>query len=116
MAGTGNREVILWQVRYFVRVRHVDVYLFVAGAGNREVASCGGGSLWHWDRHVSGRCLGGMVSRNFLAGGVLDACAPIGFPAGLLEEVSYEMLVLETLTREFWRKSRMKCSFWRLDA
>ena len=29
---------------------------------------------------------------------------------------AYEMLVLETLTCDFWRKSRTKRSFWRLDA
>ena len=33
-----------------------------------------------------------------------------------MEEVSYETLVLQTLTCEFLRKSRTKRSFWRLDA
>ena len=46
--------------------------------------------------------------------GLRDVCAPMGVSAGLLEEVSYEMLVLQTLTCEFWRKSRTKRSFWRL--
>ena len=46
----GNREVamcdggdISWQAQYFVRVRRVDAERFVAGAGNREVVSCGRG-------------------------------------------------------------------------
>ena len=34
---------ISWQVPDFVRVRRVDVERFVAGAGDREVVSCGGG-------------------------------------------------------------------------
>ena len=34
----------------------------------------------------------------------------------LLEEVSYEALVLETWCFTFWRKSRTKRSFWRLGA
>ena len=45
-----NREVarcdggdISWQAQYFVRVRRVDAERFVAGAGNREVVSCGRG-------------------------------------------------------------------------
>ena len=53
---------------------------------------------------MSGRCLEELESRNCLAG-LLD-----------LEEVLYEMLVLETLTCDFWRKSRTKRSsrdFWR---
>ena len=33
-----------------------------------------------------------------------------------MEEVSYETLVLQTLTCEFLRKSRTKRSFWRLDS
>ena len=61
---------------------------------------------------VSGRCLEGLESRNCLAG-LLDVC--VCAPMGLLEEVSYETLVLEALTRDFSRKSRMKRSFWRLD-
>ena len=32
-----------WQAQYFVRVRRVDAERFVAGAGNREVVSCGRG-------------------------------------------------------------------------
>ena len=32
-----------WQAQYFVRVRCVDSERFVAGAGNREVVSCGRG-------------------------------------------------------------------------
>ena len=76
---------------------------------------------------MSGCCLEGLDSRNCLAG-LRDACAPMGAAAGLLEEVSYEMLVLQTLTCDFWRslvrnarfgdfrrKSRTKRSFWRLD-
>ena len=50
VAGGGNREVarrdggdILWQAQYFVRFRRVDAERFVAGAGNREVVSCGRG-------------------------------------------------------------------------
>ena len=46
--GAGNREVAMcdggdvsWQAQDFVRVRRVDVERFVAGAGNREVVSCG---------------------------------------------------------------------------
>ena len=31
------------QAQYFVRVRRVDAERFVAGAGNREVVSCGRG-------------------------------------------------------------------------
>ena len=34
---------ISWQAQYFVRVRRVDAERFVAGAGNREVVSCGRG-------------------------------------------------------------------------
>ena len=48
MAGGGNREVarcdggdISWQAQYFARDRRVDAERFVAGAGNREVVSCG---------------------------------------------------------------------------
>ena len=32
---------ISWQAQYFVRVGGVGVQIFVAGAGTREVASCG---------------------------------------------------------------------------
>ena len=73
-------------------------------------------SLSHWDWRVSGCCLEGLESRNCLAG-LRDVyvCAPMGFSAWLLEEVSYETLVLQTLTCEFLRKSRTKRSFWRLD-
>ena len=60
---------------------------------------------------MSGCCLEGLKSRNCLAG-LLDVCARMK----LLEEVSYEILVLETLTCDFCRKSRTKPSFWRLDA
>ena len=34
---------VTWQARYFVRVRRVDAERNVAGAGNREVVSCGRG-------------------------------------------------------------------------
>ena len=34
---------ISWQAQYFVRARRVDAESFVAGAGNHEVVSCGGG-------------------------------------------------------------------------
>ena len=34
---------ISWQAQYFVLVRCVDAERFVAGAGNREVVSCGRG-------------------------------------------------------------------------
>ena len=67
---------------------------------------------------MSGRCLEGLELRNCLAG-LLDVCACFDGASRLtrlLEEVLYEMLVLETLTCEFWRKSRTKRSFWRLDA
>ena len=74
-------------------------------------------SLSHWDWRVSGCCLEGQESRNCLAGlrGVC-VCAPMGVSAWLLEEVSHETLVLQTLTCEFLRKSRTKRSFWRLAA
>ena len=40
----GVAEVtISWQAQDIVRVGGVDVQIFVAGAGNREIASCGGG-------------------------------------------------------------------------
>ena len=39
----GRRRDISWQAQYFVRVRRVDAERFVAGAGNREVVSCGRG-------------------------------------------------------------------------
>ena len=54
MAGAGNRAVaiarcdggdISWQAQYFAHVRRVDAERFVAGAGNREVVSCGKGEL-----------------------------------------------------------------------
>ena len=61
-------------------------------------------SLSHWDWRVSACCWEG------------DVCAPMGVSARLLEEVSYETLVLQTLTCEILRKSRTKRSFWRLDA
>ena len=60
----------------------------------------------------------GLESRNCLAG-LRDVCAPMGVSAGLWEEVSSETFVLQTLgdlTCDFWRKSRTKCSFLRLDA
>ena len=57
---------------------------------------------------------GSLESRNCLAG-LRDVCAPMGVSAGLLEEVLYKTLVLQTLTCEFLRKSRTKRSFWRLD-
>ena len=72
-------------------------------------------SLSHWDWRVSGCCLEGLESRNCLAG-LRDVCAPMGVSARLLEEVSCETLVLQTLACEFLRKSRTKRSFWRLDA
>ena len=63
---------------------------------------------------MSGCCLEVLESRNCLAG-LRDVCAPKGVSARFLEEVSYETLVLRTLTCEFLRKSRTKRSFWRLD-
>ena len=63
---------------------------------------CGRGEYRCHSGRVSGYCLEGLDSQNCLAG-LRD-----------LEEVSYEMLVLQTLTCEFWRKSRTKRSFWRL--
>ena len=63
---------------------------------------------------MRGYCLEGLDSRNCLAG-LRDVCAPMGVSAGLLEEVSCEMFVLQTLTCEFLRKSQTKRSFWRLD-
>ena len=53
---------------------------------------------------------GGAGIAKLLAG-LRDACALMGAAAGLLEEVSYEILVWQTLTCEFWRKSRTKRSF-----
>ena len=38
-----GRGHISWRAQYFLHVGGVDVQIFVAGAGNREVASCGGG-------------------------------------------------------------------------
>ena len=70
-------------------------------------------SLSHWDWRVSGCRLEGLESRNCLAG-LRDVCAPMGVSAGLLEEVSCETIVLQTLTCEFLRKSRTKRSFWGL--
>ena len=55
-------------------------------------------SLSHWDWRVSGCCLEGLESRNCLAG-LRDVC------------VLRWMFPLD-----FWRKSRTKRSFWRLDA
>ena len=49
---------------------------------------------------MSGRRLEGLESRNCLAG-LRDVCAPMGVSAGLLEEVSCETFVLQTLTCEF---------------
>ena len=37
-------ERFSWQAQYFARVRRVDAERFVAGAGNREVVSCGRGA------------------------------------------------------------------------
>ena len=62
---------------------------------------------------MSGCRLEGLESRNCLAG-LRDVCAPMGVSAGLLEEVSCETIVLQTLTCEFLRKSRTKRSFWGL--
>ena len=70
-------------------------------------------SLSHWDWRVSGCRLEGLQSRNCLAG-LRDVCAPMGVSAGLLEEVSCETIVLQTLTCKFLRKSRTKRSFWGL--
>ena len=39
----GVTEVTFRQAQYFVRVIRVDAQRFVAGAGNREVVSCGRG-------------------------------------------------------------------------
>ena len=39
----GDGGHMSWQAQYFVRVRRVDGERFVAGAGNREVVSCGRG-------------------------------------------------------------------------
>ena len=71
-------------------------------------------SLSHWDWRLSGCRLEGLESRNCLAG-LRDVCAPMGVSAGLLEEVSCETFVLQTLICEFLRKSRTKRSFWGLD-
>ena len=83
--------------------------IFVAGAGNREVARCGGGDIsWqaqdfvrvrrvdaerfvvvscgrgecccHIGIGASGCCLEGLESRNCLAG-LRDGCAPMGVSA-----------------------------------
>ena len=64
-------------------------------------------SLSHWDWRVSGCRLEGLESRNCLAG-LRDVCAPTGVSAGLLEGVSCETFVLQTLTCEFLKKSRTK--------
>ena len=72
--------------------------IFVAGAGNCEAAICGGGHIL-WQAQCT----------------VLE----VGLPASLLEEISYEMLVLETLTCDSWdakrflRKSLTTRHFWR---
>ena len=65
------------QAQYFVRVLRCGSAIFVAGAGNREVARCGGGEC-----RARGRCLEGLESQNCLAG-LLDACAPMELPAGV---------------------------------
>ena len=54
----------------------------------------------------------------FLWNTLLGVCAPMGLPACFLDEVFYQMLmlVLETLTCDYCRKSRTKRWFWRLGA
>ena len=61
----------------------------------------------HWDWRVSGCCLEELESRNCLAG-LRDVGVLINVSASLVEEVSYETLVLRTLMCEFLRKSRAK--------
>ena len=110
-----------WQAQYFARALRCGSAIFVAGAGNREVAGCGGDRIsWQaqysvrvaklcgrpreswgyelWSRwmspwHCDGRVT--LESRN---------CS-----AGLLD-----LYALTALPLDFWRKSRTKCSFWRL--
>ena len=58
---------------------------------------------------------GGLGALTF--GGSLVRNARFGDLAlDFKEEVSYEMLTLVTLTRDFWRKYGTKRSFWRLGA
>ena len=58
-------------------------------------------SFWRLARLTFGGSLGRSARSGDLRGSVL-------------EEVSYEALVLETCAARFWRKLRMKRSFWRL--
>ena len=59
-------------------------------------------------------CLEGLESRYCLIG-LLDVSVPMELPTCLLlEEISCEMFALETLTCDFWRKSRAKRLFRRL--
>ena len=77
----------------------LDVWtkFFVAGAGNREVASCGGGEC-RCDIGI-GVCAG-VVWRGWNRKTAWQGCL---------------MCVLRwSLPLDFWRKSHTKCSFWRL--
>ena len=67
----------------------------------------------HWGWCVRGCGFEGLGLRNCWAG-LLDVIHPL--PASLVEEISHETPVLETLTRDLWRKPRMQRSLWRVDA
>ena len=87
-------------------------------------------SLSQWDWRVSGFSLEGLGSRNCLAG-LRDVCAPMGrfrltFGGSLVRNARFADNVslggslvrnarFGDLARDFWRKSRTKRSFWRLD-
>ena len=124
-----------WQAQGIVRLRGVTEVIF-RGRGS---ALC---ALDVWPRKDSWQVQGivrlwvavevnvavtlGLACERMLFGGAGIAkllgrvawcvCAPMGVSAWLLEEVSYEMIVLQTLTCEFLRKTRRKRSFWRFDA
>ena len=58
-----------------MRVRHVDTQIFVPSAGNREVASCGGGECCSDIGLARERALFGGAG---LLGRLLDVSVPMG--------------------------------------
>ena len=80
-------------MQYFVRALRCGSAIFVAGAGNREVARCGGGHIsWQvqcvldvWTRKCSWQAQGIVRSRNVVEVNVAVtsglACALTGLPA-----------------------------------
>ena len=89
----GNREVVRLWAQYFVHLGGVGVQTFAAGAGNREIASCGGAVTL--GLACEGVWFGGAWNRKTAWQGCLMCALRWGFP---LDLVSCEMLVLETWT------------------